>query len=173
MPSETPPKPSNNRSLFLSSAPRRPLHQPQQSRKNLKEPESPNATISSKTLHSRVPATPEKKSSETLKMSEPPAASAEPQPNKTEQNRTRPNANKHEFPPTAGDRAHPVEIRPCPNGPHPPPAGIAATRSPVLRRSRRHPPAAISPTCSSPAVRPARSGCPPRSMVRPDRSGRP
>lgn len=173
MPSETSPKPANSRSFLLSTVPRRPRDKPQQSRKNLKEPESPNATISSKTLHLRAAATPGKKSSETLKMSEPSAASAEPQPNRTEQNRTKPNANKHEFPPTAGDRAHPVEIRPCPNRPHPPPAEVATTRSPDLRRSRHHPPVAISLTYSSPATRLARSDCPPRSTAPPDRSGRP
>ena len=120
VPSTTSPKPSNDPNAFLSAARRRAPERPQLGRKNLKEPESRNATISRKTLDVRSSATPGKNSPAHLKVRAPNnrswnerrPGSARPEPNRTEQDRTRPNANKHDLPPTAGNRAQSVEILP-------------------------------------------------------------
>lgn len=165
------------------SAPGRFQVHAEETRKNLKKAESQNPRSPAKHWTSDLWRRPEKVSPPNLKVPDhsaqesngpcPLRVQSQPQPNTIEQIRTRSNAKSHDLPSTAGIRCQPVEKRPGPNVRHPPPAGAAATRSPDPRRSRRRPPGATSPTSSSPATRPARSGCPPRSTARHDRLAHP
>ena len=165
------------------SAPGRFQLHAEETRKNLKEAESRDPRSHAKHWTSDLWRRPEKVSPPNLKVPVrtaqesngpcPLRVQSQPQPNAIEQIRTGSNAKSHDLPSTAGNRSQPVGNRPRPNLRHPPPAGAAATRSPDPRRLRRRPPDARSRPNSCPAIRPARSGCPPRSTARHDRLAHP
>lgn len=152
-------------------------------RKNLKKAESQMPRSPAKHWTSGLWRPSEKKFPENLKVPQPTArwsnvpgpwtSQNQPIPNGIEQNRTRPNAKSHDLPRIAGNARRPDENSPRSERATPTPAGVAARPSPDPPRSPRRPPTLRSPLNSSPAARPARSGCPPRSTARPGQSARP
>lgn len=186
MPSAPMHNPSNARTPG-AAAHRRVQAQAEDSRKNLKKAETKIRTISRKTLDVRSQAGPKKSFLENLKV--PGSTDRSPisprlecsqthaNPNRIEQNRTGSNAKSRDLPAMAGNPRQPVEKRPCPspcpNGRRQPSGASTARRSPDPPRSPRRPPTLQSPRCSYPATLRGRSGCPPRSTARRDRSGLP